>query len=200
MKRLFFDVSTNVMYVAYARKDMLKDFSIRIATRDHAKYLIDRIEQLLKRNRLTIEQIDEIVIGIGPGSYTGIRIAVMVGKMLAFARNIPLRTVSSLFFMSSGYDQAIAPLIDARRGNVFSAVYHQGETLLEDGLRSLAELSKTKAYQSAENIFIDENNYEVNIKRILEKSTIVENIHTLVPNYLRKTEAEMNHDQQSQND
>lgn len=197
MKRLLFDVSTNVMFVGYAIDDMLVDFSIRIGERDHAKYLVDRIDQVLKRNRQTMDSLDEIIIGVGPGSYTGVRIAVMVGKMLAYAKAVPLRTVSSLFFMTSGYEGKIAATIDARRGYVFSAVYENGETLLEDGYRKLSDLSKDPNYQAAQTILINDRSYEVSPKRIIEASVMVTNIHDLEPNYLRKTEAEVSHDQKS---
>lgn len=197
MKRLFFDVSSNIMYVGYSKDDILVDFSIRFAMRDHAKYLVDRIDQMLKRNKLTLEDLDEIIIGIGPGSYTGLRIAVMVGKMLAYTKNVKLKTVSSLFFMTSGYEGKVAALMDARRGYVFSAVYENGKTLLEDGYRKFTDLSENPLYQKARTIFIDDKSYEVNIKLIAQRAVLVENIHDLVPNYLRKTEAETNHDQKS---
>lgn len=197
MKILFFDVSSAVMYIGYAKDDILVDFSIRIAPRDHAKYLVDRIDQLLKRNRIKLDDIDEIIIGIGPGSYTGLRIAVMVGKMLAFAKNIPLKTVSSLFFMTSGYEGKVAAMMDARRGYVFSAIYENGKTILEDGYRQFSELSLEPQYQKAQTVFIDEKNYEVNPKRIREQAVLVTQVHDLVPNYLRKTEAENKHDQKS---
>ncbi len=197
IKRLIFDVSTSVMFVGYAKDDVLADFSIRIAKRDHAKYLVDRIEQMIKRNRLTLDSIDEIIIGIGPGSYTGLRIAVMVGKMLAYTKNIPLRTVSSLYFMTSGYEGRVAALIDARRGFVFSEI-HEGDTiLLEDGYRDLTDLTDLDYYKGAQTIFIDDRSFLVSPKRIVDKSILVENIHDLVPNYLRRTEAENQHDQKS---
>lgn len=197
MKTLFFDVSSPVMYIGYAKDDILVDFSIRIAARDHAKYLVDRIDQLLKRNKIKLTDIDEIIIGSGPGSYTGLRIAVMVGKMLAFTKHIPLKTVSSLFFMTSGYEGKVAALMDARRGYVFSAIYENGEVILEDGYRLFNELSQNPMYQKAQTIFIDERNYEVNIKRIRAQAVLVNEVHDLVPNYLRKTEAENKHDQKS---
>ncbi|TVP84863.1 MAG: tRNA (adenosine(37)-N6)-threonylcarbamoyltransferase complex dimerization subunit type 1 TsaB [Acholeplasmataceae bacterium] len=196
-KRLLFDVSTHLMYIGYARGDQLKDFSIRIAQRDHAKYLIDRIDQMLKRNKLTLDRIDEIIIGVGPGSYTGLRIAVMVGKMLAYTKNMPLKTVSSLFFLTSGYQGRIAAMTDARRGNVFSAVYENGAVIMADQLRPFAEFSQTEAYQSAEAVFISERHYEVSVPRILERAVLVEDVHNLVPNYLRITEAEANEHQKS---
>ena len=195
MKRLLFDVSTNVMYVAYTRNDDIRDFSIRIAKRDHAKYLVDRIDNLLKRNRISLDDIEEIIIGIGPGSYTGIRIAVMVGKMLSYTKNIPLKTVSSLLFMTSGYKQRVAAMVDARRGNVFSAIYEHGNCILEDALRPLKTFAQTEAYKDVEQIFIDDMSYEIDPLVIIDKAVLVKDVHRLVPNYLRKTEAEINHDQ-----
>ncbi len=196
-RRLLFDVSTNVMFVGFAKDDMLSDFSIRIAKRDHAKYLVDRIDQVLSRNRLTIDQIDEIIIGIGPGSYTGLRIAVMVGKMLAYTKNIPLKTISSLYFMTSGYEGKVAALIDARRGFVFSEIHEQNQVILEDGYRDLKDLYQLEVYKNATTVFIDDRSFLVSPKYIIEKSVLVENVHDLVPNYLRRTEAETNHDQKS---
>jgi tRNA threonylcarbamoyladenosine biosynthesis protein TsaB len=185
------------MFVGFSKDEILTDFSIRIARRDHAKYLVDRIDQVLKRNRVKLENLDEIIIGIGPGSYTGLRIAVMVGKMLAYTKNIPLRTVSSLYFMTSGYEGKVAALIDARRGFVFSEIHHQDHIYLEDGYRDLKDLFSLEAYKNAEIVYIDDRSFLVSPKRIVEKSVLVEDIHNLVPNYLRKTEAETKHDQKN---
>lgn len=199
MRTLFFDVSTNVMYVGLAKDDILVDYSIRFATKDHAKYLVDRIDQVLKRNKLRLDQIDELIIGYGPGSYTGIRIAVVVGKMLAYARAVKLRTVSSLFFMTSGYEGRVAALIDARRGYVFSAIYENGQTILEDDYRKLSDLKEDSMYVKAQTVFIDDRSFLVNPKRLREKSVEVTDVHGLVPHYLRKTEAENNVHQKSNN-
>ena len=198
INRLMFDVSTNVMVVAYSKDHQLVDFSIRIAQRDHAKYLVDRIDQVLKRNRLTLKDIDEIIIGIGPGSYTGLRISVMVGKMLAYTTGITLRKVSSLYFMTSGYEGKIIACMDARRGFVFSAIYENGEMILEDGYRKLSELYEHPETKGGQLIFINDRSYEINPKKIYDKSVVVENIHDLIPEYLRITEAERNVDQKSQ--
>lgn len=195
MRTLFFDVSTNVMYVGLAKDDILIDYSIRIASRDHAKYLVDRIDQVLKRNKLTLDKIDELIIGYGPGSYTGIRIAVVVGKMLAYAKHVKLKVISSLFFMTSGYENKVAALIDARRGYVFSGVYENGKVLLEDGYRLLSDLQENPIYQKAQTVFIDDRSFMVNPKLIRMSSTYVLDIHGLIPNYLRRTEAENNYDQ-----
>jgi tRNA threonylcarbamoyladenosine biosynthesis protein TsaB len=193
MKRLIFDVSTHLMYIGYSRRHEITDFSIRIAKRDHAKYLVDRIDQILKRNRLTIDDIDEIIVGVGPGSYTGLRVAVMVAKMLAYAKDIPLYGVSSLFLLTSGYHERVSALVDARRGNVFSAVYDGTEVLLEDGLRPFSELMKMPVYQKSKAVFIDESNYEIDLPKVLKHVKRVTDVHGFIPNYLRETEAERKH-------
>ncbi len=199
MRTLLIDVSTAVMYVGLTKNDVLTDFSIRIAKRDHAKYMVDRIEQLIKRNRITISDIDQIVVGIGPGSYTGIRIAVTVAKMLGYTKNIPLYTISSLYFMTSGYEGKIAALIDARRGYVFASVHENDKIIMDDTYVLLEDLKDDARYKKAKTVFIDERHYEVNPKHIYTHMKKVDKIHDLIPNYLRKTEAENNHDQKSDN-
>jgi tRNA threonylcarbamoyladenosine biosynthesis protein TsaB len=189
-KTLLFDVSTPVMFVGYAKGDQLVDFSIRLAKRDHAKYLVDRIDQLLTRYKLTLDDMDQIVIGRGPGSYTGIRIAVTVAKTLAYAKHIPLYDVSSLLFMSSGFSGLIGAMIDARRGHVFGLIYDDHQVVLEDGYYELNTLSKHPMYQQAQIVFLDEFNYKVDIKKIFHFMLKVDNLFGYEPNYARITEAE----------
>lgn len=190
MITLFLDSSTTLLYVALANEEGLMDHSIRISRNDHSKYVVDRVEMILKRNELTIDDITEIVVGHGPGSYTGLRVSVMVSKMLAYTKNIKLSSVSSLYFLSSGYDFMKAPMIDARNDNVFCAIYDGDEVLLEDGLRKTDELRKIAKAYHAKPVLLDDFNYEVNIEKILKKKEEVKDIHNFVPNYLRKTQAE----------
>ena len=200
MRTLLIDVSTLVMYVGLTKNDILTDFSMRIAKRDHAKYMVDRVEQLMKRNRISISDIDRIVVGIGPGSYTGIRIAVTVAKMLGYTKQIPVYTISSLYFMTSGYEGKIAALIDARRGYVFANIHEDGNIIMDDTYVLLENLKDDERYKKAKTVFIDERHFEVNPKHIFTHMKKVDEIHDLVPNYLRKTEAENNHDQKSNNE
>ena len=64
--------------------------------RDQQKFLIGAIDTLLKESALTLEDLDQIAVCIGPGSFTGTRIGYMTGKTLAYAKNIPLITYNSL--------------------------------------------------------------------------------------------------------
>jgi tRNA threonylcarbamoyladenosine biosynthesis protein TsaB len=76
-------------------------------------------------------------------------------------------------------------------------IHDQNNILLEDGYRDLKDLQTNEIYRSAKTIFIDDRSFLVSPKYVIEKSVLVENIHDLVPNYLRKTEAESKHDQKS---
>ncbi len=192
MKQLFIDSSTNVLYMAIGNRGFLMDYTIRIGKKDHSKHIVDRINELLKRRDLSIDDIKQIYVGKGPGSYTGIRSSVMVAKMLAYTKNIELFEVSSLYFLSSGYNMIKAPMIDARNGNVFCGIYSDDENLLHDGLRKTEDIRRIAQEYHAKPILLDDFHYEVNISNIIKMSKKVNDIHSFTPNYLRKTQAERN--------
>ncbi|MFH0071242.1 tRNA (adenosine(37)-N6)-threonylcarbamoyltransferase complex dimerization subunit type 1 TsaB, partial [Peribacillus sp. NPDC056705] len=94
------------------------------------------IAQALEKADMTVGDVDGIAVGVGPGSYTGIRIAVTTAKTLAWAQNIPVLGVSSLHALAwgglqSGWSDAspkqgihwVIPLLDARRGQVYTALF-----------------------------------------------------------------------------
>ncbi len=192
-----FDVSSNVMFIGYSKNKELVDYSIRIAQKDHAKYLVDRISQVLQRNKIKLTDLDEIIVGIGPGSYTGLRVAIMVAKMLGYTKKIPVKTISSLFFMTSGYEQKTAALIDARRGYFFTLIHDKEKIILKDTYIKYEELKALPDYKDSQAILISDRDYKVSAKLVIEQAVLVDDIHGLVPNYLRRTEAERNYDQKS---
>ena len=68
--------------------------------------------------------LDAIAVGVGPGTFTGLRIGIATARALATAAELPLRRVSSLAALAAGIDaQLRLPLIDARRGEVFAALF-----------------------------------------------------------------------------
>ena len=87
-------------------------------------------EQAIQLSDLRWEELDAIAVGKGPGSYTGLRIAVSTAKGLCFALDKPLIAIGTLQMMANGYLQKhpnygglICPMIDARRMEVFTSVY-----------------------------------------------------------------------------
>lgn len=190
MNQLMFDSSTGILVVALAKDGRMIDYSIRMGKKDHAKHIVDRIAQVLERKHLSLDQIDEIIVGSGPGSYTGIRISVMVAKMLGYAKKIKIKEVSSVLFLTSGYEGAICGMIDARNGNVFGGIYDKEKCLLADGLRTLEEMRILSKKYEAKPVMIDEYHYEIDTHVIAHFSKEVKDVVHFTPNYLRVTEAE----------
>lgn len=92
----------------------------------HAESLHVFIDEVIKSAQLTTKDLDAIAVSKGPGSYTGLRIGVSAAKGLCFALNIPLISVSTLEALShqvSINNGIIVPMLDARRLEVYSAIY-----------------------------------------------------------------------------
>ena len=122
----------------------------------HAEMLHPLINEALLESKLTIKEIEAIAVGKGPGSYTGLRIGVSAAKGLCFANNIPLISINSLEILAQSLDidsGLIIPMIDARRMEVYSAIYDKNhksfrETKAEiiDSHSFLDKLQKQKVY------------------------------------------------------
>lgn len=111
--------------------------------RSHAVQLAVYIDDLLKEMKSTVDELDAIAISCGPGSYTGLRIGVSTAKGLCYGGNIPLISVSTLQSMCYGIPQDFineknlsdfyfAPMLDARRMEVYTSVYNSDYTLVQD--------------------------------------------------------------------
>jgi tRNA threonylcarbamoyladenosine biosynthesis protein TsaB len=103
---------------------------------DHSAELLPTIAELLERSGLEWRDLDSIAVGVGPGTFTGLRIGVATARGLGQALGIPLRPVSSLAALAAGLagvdgtpPRPLAPVIDARRGQVFAALYRSGPRL-----------------------------------------------------------------------
>jgi tRNA threonylcarbamoyladenosine biosynthesis protein TsaB len=99
--------------------------------RAHARELLPAATAAMERAGLDWPQLDAIAVGIGPGGFTGLRIGIATARALATAAGCELRPVSSLRAlaagMTKGSDPLSLPLIDARRGQVFAALYEGPE-------------------------------------------------------------------------
>ncbi len=94
----------------------------------HAESLHTMIDQIMSRQGVAYQDLEGIVIGRGPGSYTGLRIGVACAKGLAFANHLPLYSISTLTLMALDQDCSEAFVVmDARRMEVFGAWWKAGE-------------------------------------------------------------------------
>ncbi|WP_162146848.1 tRNA (adenosine(37)-N6)-threonylcarbamoyltransferase complex dimerization subunit type 1 TsaB [Acholeplasma granularum] len=194
MKYLLIDSSTNTLIIMLHDNNHLIEEQIRVGKSDHQAHIIPMIEQLLLNNNLKVKDLDGIIVGVGPGSYTGLRVGVMTAKMLAYSANINLYKISSLIFLTSGYEKNILAWHDARNNQGFSAHIKLGKITSEEKVRHMTELSNSDL---DELLILDANTIKVDGKVILQEKVVVDNIYELIPNYLRKTEAEKNLDKNS---
>ena len=127
MKILAIDTSNHPMSVALVEDDQLLATTTLNMVRNHSIFLLPVIDDLFQKVQWQPQDLDRVVVAQGPGSYTGIRIAVTTAKVLADTLDIELAGVSSLKTVAanlpSATDALIVPFFDARRGNVFAGVY-----------------------------------------------------------------------------
>jgi tRNA threonylcarbamoyladenosine biosynthesis protein TsaB len=98
--------------------------------KDHASFLHQAVQSLLVELSIEINQISAIAVSIGPGSYTGLRVGISSAKGFCYALNKPLIAISSLKIIANNTmglvenkDALLCPMIDARRMEVFTAMY-----------------------------------------------------------------------------
>lgn len=200
MITLFIDTSTTTLNVGLIKDDVLIEKS-SMSSSEHSKYTMSEIEKLFKNSNTDPKSVDKIMVIDGPGSFTGVRIGVTIAKTYAWACNInviPISTLKAYAISLEGYDYYV-PLIDARRGYVYGAIYDKNyDDILKD---SYVDTNKIKSVaDNLENIvFISNDKFEfktipatIDIQKIYNyyKNEKGVNPHVLVPTYLKKTEAE----------
>ena len=127
MKILALDTSNHPMSVALVEDEQLKATTTLNTVRNHSIYVLPTIDDLMQKVAWQPQDLDRIVVAKGPGSYTGIRIAVTLAKTLAKTLNCPLVGISSLAAIAAGLPAVtpglMVPFFDARRGFVFAGQY-----------------------------------------------------------------------------
>jgi tRNA threonylcarbamoyladenosine biosynthesis protein TsaB len=124
------DTATAIGSVALAKDGVVLQTLANDKERDHAATLTVFIQEIFNTQKITPAQLDAIAVSGGPGSYTGLRVGVATAKGLCYAWNKPLIGISTLQMMAQGLRAELqdknalyCPLLDARRQEVYTAVY-----------------------------------------------------------------------------
>ena len=126
----------------------------------HSERLHNYIARVLKEQSLTLSDLDAVAVSKGPGSYTGLRIGVSSAKGFCFANNIPLIAIDTLTALAHQVNNLdnithIVPLLDARRMEVYSAVFNEAcERLRETKAEILDEHSFAEYLENGKTLFL----------------------------------------------
>ena len=169
----------------------------------HSETLMPLIKKTFEEINLKLNDIDLIVCDKGPGSFTGIRIGVTIAKVYAWALKLDITTVSALEAMSISCEEETnhVPIIDARRGYVFAAIYDKDSNVIFKPKHILVEEFDKELEKLDDYVVISNNElerydtilkYDPNISKIVEKVMNRKSVnpHAVNPEYLKLTEAE----------
>lgn len=192
MTYLFIDTA-NSFIISIIKDDKIIYYKNDISNSDTSSKVMPILDEAFKNTNLTINDIDKIFVVNGPGSFTGIRVGVTIAKTISYGLNKPLISLSELELLAttSTNSDYIVPIIDARRGYVYGAIYDKNlNTYYEDSHILLEEL-KNKLPENYE--FVD-NSSNIDLIKLIKNHQLDDavNPHELKPNYLKKTEAEEN--------
>lgn len=129
MNVLAIDTSTAITAVALVGDDVVRAEDNAPTDRKHGDVVLPRVQAVLAAAGLTLAEIDLLAVGVGPGSFTGLRVGLATVKGLGFALQKPVRGVSSpLAIASAALERApqVVVLLDAFKGEVYAGVYRRG--------------------------------------------------------------------------
>ncbi|NMB42342.1 MAG: tRNA (adenosine(37)-N6)-threonylcarbamoyltransferase complex dimerization subunit type 1 TsaB [Firmicutes bacterium] len=129
MLLLAFDTTTRVCTVALGDGDNIRAEYMLHIKRTHSRHLLPLIVSLLKDSGVDKDRLDGVVVSVGPGSFTGIRVGMATAKGLCLGLKIPVVGVMTLDALAGAcavFPGLICPILDARRDQVYTALYRGG--------------------------------------------------------------------------
>lgn len=121
------DTALETASVCLAKDEEILQLIVNENRNGRAAWLHNAVADMLQKNNCSTNDLTAVAVSIGPGSYTGLRVGLAAAKGFCFALDIPLITVSTLQIMAYAVKEEatdlICPMIDARRMEVFAAVY-----------------------------------------------------------------------------
>ncbi len=145
------DTASENAHVSFAKDGQILHSLSNESQKEHAAFLQAGIQQLIKTTKINLKDIDAVAVTAGPGSYTGLRVGMASAKGLCYALKKPLITIGTLevltasalqLFPTDNKDLLYCPMMDARRMEVFTAIYkHDLSIHLQPCAMILDELS-----------------------------------------------------------
>lgn len=201
---LYIDTSSSLLNLGLVKDDKLIGKVEDYLGKDMSTYALSSIIKMLNKNNIKPNDVDKIIVSVGPGSFTGIRIGVTIAKTFAWSLNKEITPITSLDAMAVSLkkDCYKVPIIDARRGYVYAKIVDKDNNVVMDNkyvnletLKVACEaLGNDFVFITNDDINVDKVPYKVDILSIVNYSNNLESVnpHSVNPIYLKKTEAEEN--------
>lgn len=172
MYSLFIDTHDLDLVIALYKDKKLKDKEIKESLRNHSDYTMPIIDEIIRRNNISVHDINEILVVNGPGSFTGVRIGVTIAKMLAYTLNVPIKSIDSItmYGISDNDPDKKLVLIPDVKGS-YGGVFENNKLIGELFYKSKAELEE----------YIKENNINKIVENNIDFNKIIEHFENVEP-------------------
>ncbi len=196
MKTLCLDSAHRHLVIGLYEDDKLVCGSANQSWKTQSETIFPELIRLMESAGWDSDDLDEVVITNGPGSYTGVRIAMCIAKVLCTRKNIPLYTISTLQ-LYAGLEENALVILDARSSRVYTGVLSHGAFIEEEHIETLDAIKEkisSKDYHlfgdcgliEKESESIDFLSNFISLRPFYKR---VENIHTLTPRYLKDVDS-----------
>lgn len=127
------DSSNLDLSIGLSKEGVLIDYISYPAWQQQSEFMVKELDTLLNKYEVKKQDICDVIVSIGPGSYTGVRISLTIAKTIAFALNIPVYPVSALRVLKCGNSPSIC-LINARSNRSYIGVYQGNNIIVNDAI------------------------------------------------------------------
>lgn len=193
MYSLFLDTSTKYLCVGLALDNKVIYKYQEEAIRKQSELTIPKLKEMLSNMNISLNDINEVCVTIGPGSFTGIRIGMCIAKVLASINKIPLKAISSLNAYANIGKKIV--ILDAKANRVYIGIYNNNVNVIDETVMEIDKfkelLDDYKDYEvvlDSDLIGIKSSPIDVieNMNRISKNINPVDNVDVLVPIYLKE--------------
>ena len=191
MITLCMDTSHTWLVVGLIKDDTIIGKIQEKCWKKQSEELFPKIIELMDSLQLKPEDIDQIVISKGPGSYTGVRIAMTVAKVFCSMRNLPIYTISTLLLYAGMKNCRV--IMDARGKRVYTALFKDCEVVDKEQVIEISELNIGDEEIIGDGSLVGKEDrwpdIVDNFKDLKAKWESWDNVHLVVPEYLKSSES-----------
>jgi tRNA threonylcarbamoyladenosine biosynthesis protein TsaB len=190
MYNLLMDTSTDYLFVAIVDHQFNGEWYLEKQHKKHSELIIPTLESLMTKMNISMKDIRDVIVTLGPGSFTGIRLALTVAKTIGFALGKKVYGISSLEAYSL-LDQPSIVFLDARANRFYMGHYHHQQCIVEDTIVTLEQAEAyVKANPAMNTLWVDRSfpspqSLIQSMIKLKQPEHLIKDIHSLSPKYLK---------------